>query len=200
MDSLRSSNSEGNRSTTSYESRHSTSLSSHSSDSGSRAQYPLRTAALIHPKLHILSPISDKSSLEHNAELLEATAPLALGSDVLKPTGISVKHKLFVPNRTLSVLSGVPSGVTDEIQGSDSGISLHSRDGTKSKSAFQPFSSSSAARSDKIGAAGSGTAAVGGGTTSGLSLPDDIASLPFDMPKLVRRRQLLEQVILSQDG
>lgn len=198
MDSLRSSNSEGNRSTTSYESRHSTSLSSHSSDSGSRALYPLRTAALIHPKLHILSPISDKSSLEHNAELLEATAP-----EVLKST-VSIKQKLFVPTRSHLTLSSVPSGVTDEIQGSDSGISLHSRDGTKSKSAFQPFSSSSAATrgGDKSGSVGgggggSGPTAVCGGTTSGLSLPDDIASLPFDMPKLVRRRQLLQEQVCN---
>lgn len=34
------------------------------------------------------------------------------------------------------------------------------------------------------------------GNNSGLSLPDDISNLPFDMPKLGRRKQLLDQVIL----
>lgn len=68
MESIRSSTSEGNRSTSSSESHHSTSLSSHSSDSGPSLSYPLRAPTLIHSKLHILSPISDKSSQEPGSE------------------------------------------------------------------------------------------------------------------------------------
>lgn len=68
MESLRSSTSEGNRSTTSSESHHSTSLSSHSSDSGPSLSYPLRAPLILHTKLHILSPISDKSSQEPGSE------------------------------------------------------------------------------------------------------------------------------------
>ena len=80
MESLRSSTSEGNRSTSSSESRHSTSLSSHSSDSGStncyhhyhhhHHQQSSLSCFLTHhaTKLHILSPISDKSSQEPASE------------------------------------------------------------------------------------------------------------------------------------
>lgn len=119
MESLRSSTSEGNRSTTSYESRHSTSLSSHSSDSGSRALYPLRTAALIHSKLHILSPISDKSSLEHNSEIFEANARHGFGMKMSQPPpSLEIPaatasenpnrgaKKLFLQNKTLLMLGG----------------------------------------------------------------------------------------------
>lgn len=124
-------------------------------------------------------------------------AAVSCGDAVIRAP--SVKQKLFAPNRTHLMLSAAPGALKDEMQGSDSGISLHSRDGTKSKSAFQPFSSSGSAtaRADKNGG---GTMAAAGGTTSGLSLPDDIASLPFDMPKLVRRRQLLEQVSVGFCG
>lgn len=110
MESLRSSTSEGNRSTTSFESRHSTSLSSHSSDSGSRALYPLRTQALIHSKLHILSPISDKSSLEHNSELFEAANNRVSGGKVDSGQAASVAEhpksakKLFLQNKALLLL------------------------------------------------------------------------------------------------
>lgn len=68
MESIRSSTSEGNRSTSSSESRHSTSLSSHSSDSVPGVTNPLRVPIVIHSKLHILSPISDKSSQEPGSE------------------------------------------------------------------------------------------------------------------------------------
>lgn len=213
MESLRSSNSEGNRSTTSYESRHSTSLSSHSSDSGSRALYPLRAAALIHSKMHILSPISDKSSLEHTAEMAErdslsGASALAVAADSNKAAAVSTARRLFMPaHRTHLLLAG-----TEEMQGSDSGISLQSTRGDtasgaaagKSKSAFQPFSGSLAAR-EKLSLGGNNAAATGSGTatTSGLmSLADDIGSLPFDMPKLIRRRQqlLAEQKQCTSDS
>lgn len=204
-ESLRSSTSEGNRSTTSYESRHSTSLSSHSSDSGSRALYPLRTAALINSKLHILSPISDKSSLEHNSEIFEANARHGFGMKISQPppsleipvSTVSENpnrgaKKLFLQNKTLLMLGGniqilfvVCSVINipytgDEIQGSDSGISLQSREGAKSKAIFTNLSSR-----DKT---------MTTSNTSGLSLPEDYGNLPFDMPKLGRRKQLLDQV------
>ncbi|XP_052871648.1 uncharacterized protein LOC128277245, partial [Anopheles cruzii] len=70
MESLKSSTSEGNRSTSSSDSRHSSSLSSHSSDSGPSllAAFPLRVPVVVHNKLNILSPISDKSSQEPGSE------------------------------------------------------------------------------------------------------------------------------------
>lgn len=68
MESLKSSTSEGNRSTSSSDSRHSSSLSSHSSDSGHTIAFPLRAPVIIHNKLNILSPISDKSSQEPGSE------------------------------------------------------------------------------------------------------------------------------------
>lgn len=71
----------------------------------------------------------------------------------------------------------------DEIQGSDSGISLQSRDGAKSKTIFTNFSSR-----DKT---------MTTSNTSGLSLPEDYGNLPFDMPKLGRRKQLLDQVSMQ---
>ncbi|CAB3383688.1 Hypothetical predicted protein [Cloeon dipterum] len=65
LDSLRSSTSEGNRSTTSSASRRSDSLSSHSSDSGGDLRRAVTSRCpplgLLSNKLHILSPISDKS-------------------------------------------------------------------------------------------------------------------------------------------
>lgn len=114
MESIRSSTSEGNRSTTSYESRHSTSLSSHSSDSGSRALYPLRTTALIHSKLHILSPISDKSSLEHTSEIFDnnirtggATAITCKNNNdgqEMNAIEMPKTNKMFLQNKNLLML------------------------------------------------------------------------------------------------
>lgn len=168
MESIRSSTSEGNRSTTSTESRHSSSMSSHSSDSGPSMVRPLRVPILIHPKLQILSPISDKSAQEpvsDNCEKLKQT-PDENGEKIIEDNIDGVKQKKRpAASKTLLLIA------RDEIQGSDSGISLHSRD-DKSKL--------SALCDNKI--------------DNATGLPQDLKDLPFDMPKLRRRRILLNQV------
>lgn len=70
IDSIRSSTSDGARSTSSSESRRSSSISSHDSDSGTNIIYPLKNYAL-NTKLHILSPISDKSVQEPDVDLFK---------------------------------------------------------------------------------------------------------------------------------
>lgn len=165
MESIRSSTSEGNQSTTSTESRHSSSLSSHSSDSGPSIVRPLRVPTLIHPKLQILSPISDKSAQEPVSENCEKNQTPAdeNGEKAIDENIDSVKQKKRpAASKTLLLIA------RDEIQGSDSGISLHSRDEKGKLSALCD---------NKIDNA------------TGL-----LQDLPFDMPKLRRRRILLNQV------
>lgn len=185
IESLRSSTSEGNRSTTSSESRRSGSLSSHSSDSGAQLRYPLRAPVIIHANMNVLSPISDKS-IDPNDPNATATRNLQLFSnadgggtklDIGNSASENQKAKRrYLQNRASLLLK-------DEIQGSDSGISLQSRDDSKSKNLAlhnfnnqvkpQPFNN------------------------SGLSLPEEFANLPFDMPKLRSRKLLSEQVIFA---
>jgi SH2 domain-containing adapter protein B/D/E/F len=159
MESIRSSTSDGNQSTTSSESRHSSSLSSHSSDSGPSIARPLRVPTLIHPKLQILSPISDKSAQE---PVLENCEKNQTSADENGEKAIDEKQKKRPTSKTLLLIA------RDEIQGSDSGISLHSRDEKGKLSALCD---------NKI--------------DNATGLPQD---LPFDMPKLRRRRILLNQV------
>lgn len=170
MESIRSSTSEGNRSTTSTESRHSSSLSSHSSDSGASVARPLRVPVLIHPKLQVLSPISDKSTQEPVSETSDAlnnkkqTPDENNGDKIIEDNNIDnkdVKQQKRRPaaSKTLLLIA------RDEIQGSDSGISLHSRDDKGKLSALCD---------NKI--------------DNATGLPQDLKDLPFDMPKLRRRR------------
>lgn len=71
----------------------------------------------------------------------------------------------------------------DEIQGSDSGISLQSRDDSKSRSAFQRFGLQKLGLTiDKVD------------NNSAVVLPQDLNDLPFDMPKLRRRKIIPQQV------
>jgi SH2 domain-containing adapter protein B/D/E/F len=157
MESIRSSTSEGNRSTTSTESRHSSTLSSHSSDSGPSIARPLRVPVLIHPKLQILSPISDKSAQEPVSDTNltpKNQTPDEIGGDDVKQ-----RKQRPAASKTLLLIA------RDEIQGSDSGISLHSRDDKAKLSALCD---------NKI--------------DNATGLPQDLKDLPFDMPKLRRRR------------
>lgn len=109
MESLRSSTSEGNRSTTSSESRHSSTLSSHSSDSGAKMRYPPRPNMNLHSKLHILSPISDKSLQDPTSEIVEGNV---VGDKVTKVSPQNgrefenFKSKKFPQNRALTLLAG----------------------------------------------------------------------------------------------
>ncbi|XP_017114404.1 uncharacterized protein LOC108137294 [Drosophila elegans] len=265
MESLRSSTSEGNRSTSSSESRHSSSLSSHSSESGgsggsggsSSVAYPLRSAAppqpllLQHSKLHILSPISDKSSQEpasasasseqsqqqqsqQQQQQQQQKAPMAMqeedssgapahaeknhgGTLQVNPVVVSLKQprNRAAPNKALLQLA-------DELLGSDSGISLHSREEGKPQTlALQRLTlpklqliGASEGTATSSGGSGSGGGAGGGGgggassaagvsgsgsTGTAAGLPQDLRDLPFDMPKL-RRRKTLQQEAACTSG
>ncbi|KAF5285702.1 hypothetical protein FQA39_LY16508 [Lamprigera yunnana] len=165
MESIRSSTSEGNRSTTSSESHRSSSLSSHDSDSGANTGFSAPQAGFLSHanKLHILSPISDKSSQEPTSETSDNNrnnnSQKCSPEDTATPE--TVKSKRRAPqNKNLSNL-GFHNG-DPEIQGSDSGISIQSREGVTSRFAF----------------------------TNELPIPhqQDLVNLPFDMPKLRRRR------------
>nr|XP_013101135.1 unnamed protein product [Stomoxys calcitrans] len=225
MESLRSSTSEGNRSTSSSESRHSTSLSSHSSESGSSSvAFPLRAPVVIHSKLHILSPISDKSSQEPASELSEQNktqnaSPEDGGPasghansqhhqqqqlqqqqqqhqerENMRPTPQlqidALKKRRPPANKTLMQL-------TDEILGSDSGISLHSREDGKPLMSLQKFTlpTLNFPPNDK-GNNHSDISAVGAMSNS-VGLPQDLRDLPFDMPKLRRRKTLQQDACTS---
>ncbi|KPI99672.1 SH2 domain-containing adapter protein B [Papilio xuthus] len=188
MESLRSSNSEGDRSTTSSESRHSSSLSSHSSDSGNvpftKSLHHMQLSGFGHhpTKLHILSPISDKSSQEPGSETSDnnknnnsqkvSPEDLETGNASLMTTDIAPKIKRrALQNKNLLNLSFRHSVAGDtEIQGSDSGISIHSREGVDSRNAFINFKNSSSVEEEK------------------KNDDVDLSDLPFDMPKLRRRR------------
>ncbi|XP_066590989.1 formin-J isoform X2 [Prorops nasuta] len=221
MESIRSSTSEGNRSTSSSESRHSTSLSSHSSDSGSNCyhhhhhhhQQTTLTGFLTHHanKLHILSPISDKSSQEQASETSDnnrnnnsqkaspeesmiennvtgsninntntvntSTNTNTNTNSVTSPMDSSFKKRRTPPNKNLINLALQSSSSGDaEIQGSDSGISIESRAGIKCK----PF----------------GFHLLKPQQLDNINLADneaELSDLPFDMPKLRRRRLLMQQ-------
>lgn len=187
MESLRSSNSEGDRSSSSSESRHSSSLSSHSSDSGN---VPLMKSHHMHlsgfghhpTKLHILSPISDKSSQEPASETSDnnknnnsqkvSPEDNETGNTALQTTVeiVAKPKRRALQNRNLLNLTFRHSTPGDtEIQGSDSGISIHSREGVDSRNAFINFKNSNTEEERK-------------------DEDEDFSELPFDMPKLRRRR------------
>ncbi|CAH2049349.1 unnamed protein product, partial [Iphiclides podalirius] len=186
MESLRSSNSEGDRSSSSSESRHSSSLSSHSSDSGNvpfaKSLHHMQLSGFGHHpnKLHILSPISDKSqepgsetsdNNKNNNSQKVSPEDLETGNAAVT-TEIATKTKRrALQNKNLLNISFRHSVTGDtEIQGSDSGISIHSREGVDSRNAFINFKNSSSVKEEKKGD------------------DVDLSDLPFDMPKLRRRR------------
>lgn len=109
IDSLRSSTSEGNRSTTSSESRRSSSISSHDSDSGANILYPLRNQSTINSKLHVLSPISDKSVQEQGLEIVETSQNCDKTNIVNDNVSLIEDQQLMKEqkpsNKTLSLLS-----------------------------------------------------------------------------------------------
>ncbi|KYB29829.1 hypothetical protein TcasGA2_TC030888 [Tribolium castaneum] len=137
MESIKSSTSEGNRSTTSSDSRQSSSLSSHSSDSGGTKAYcgTQNSSFLAHAnKLHILSPISDKSSQEPISETSDNNrnnnSQKCSPEEAATPETMKVKRRLPQNKNLLNL--GFHAGDL-EIQGSDSGISIQSREGIKSR-------------------------------------------------------------------
>lgn len=196
MESLRSSNSEGDRSSSSSESRHSSSLSSHSSDSGNvpftKSHHMQLSGFGHHPaKLHILSPISDKSSQEPASETSDnnknnnsqkvSPEDCETGNTTIQTTVeiVAKPKRRALQNRNLLNLTFRHSTAGDaEIQGSDSGISIHSREGSDSRNAFINFKNSNTEEEKKIDDV-------------------DLSDLPFDMPKLRRRRAEAEADLRS---
>ena len=179
MESLRSSTSEGNRSTSSSESRHSTSLSSHSSDSGGtncyhHHQQPSMTGFLTHHanKLHILSTENNVMATNN----VTNTNTTGNTNSVTSPMDTSFKKRRTPQNKNLINLALQSSSSGDaEIQGSDSGISIESRAGIKCK----PFGFHLLKPQ-----------------LDNINLVDnepELSDLPFDMPKLRRRRLLMQQ-------
>ncbi|CAG9790908.1 unnamed protein product [Diatraea saccharalis] len=197
MESLRSSNSEGDRSSSSSESRHSSSLSSHSSDSGNvpfTKSHHMQLSGFGHhtAKLHILSPISDKSSQEPASETSDnnknnnsqkvSPEDGETGNNTIQTTVeiVAKPKRRALQNRNLLNLTFRHSTTGDaEIQGSDSGISIHSREGVDSRNAFINFKNSNTEVERK--------------DDDDLDLSD----LPFDMPKLRRRRAEAEADLRS---
>lgn len=182
LESIRSSTSEGNRSTTSTDSHHSSSLSSHSSDSavGNGYHYPvslqLGNRFLNQNKMHVLSPISDKSfqepcseSSEINRNNSQKVSPEEKCASPSETQWTEHKAKRRLPqnknvvNLSLPFVNNAPSGDLETHHGSDSGISIESR--SDNNKVLQ--------------------------TT-------DLNDLPFDMPKLRRRR--LQQMQLTQSS
>lgn len=145
----------------------------------------MRAPVIVHANMNILSPISDKS-LEPSFELCDGGAakkniqgPALAGAEdgaVAGAAGAGDKAKRrYLQNRASLLLK-------DEIQGSDSGISLQSRDEFKSKNlALHNFTSNQPPHLMF--------------NNSELSLPEDIANLPFDMPKLRGRKIVPDQVM-----
>lgn len=188
MESIRSSTSEGNCSTSSTESHLSASLSSHSSDSSSIRNYPLRAPVIVHANMNILSPISDKSLEPGFTDLgdnLMAKKSLQLtaiaGGAESGAAQVTAGSSTAADKAKRRYLQNRASLLKDEIQGSDSGISLQSRDEIKSKNlALQNFNNHQPQHLMF--------------NNSELSLPEDIANLPFDMPKLRSRKIVQDQV------
>lgn len=209
IESIHSSASDGNRSSISSGSRHSASLSSHSSDSSARVRYPLRAPVIVHANMNILSPISDKSIQESsemfasgasrkNLQIFNENAPsVGPAKEFTKQTSVDMmllenqksNKRRYLQNRASLLLK-------DEIQGSDSGISLQSRDDTKIKSLALPNLNGGQQKPESQ--SNQSQASNQTFNNSGLSLPDDIANLPFDMPKLRRNLLLSEQVSCNE--
>lgn len=196
MESIKSSTSEGNRSTTSTESYHSSSLSSHSSDSGRNASFPaIKTSAFLTHcnKLHMLSPISDKSSQEPTSDMSDNNrnnnSHKYLLEEVTTPETTKRRQRRLPQNRNVLNLGFHISG--KEIQGSDSGISIQSREGIKSKFELAVADLSAPGRQDfkdlpfdipnRLKLNNQDVC------TSSSATSVDLRDLPFDMPKLRRR-------------
>uniref|UniRef100_A0A336JY69 SH2 domain-containing adapter protein D n=1 Tax=Culicoides sonorensis TaxID=179676 RepID=A0A336JY69_CULSO len=174
IDSIHSSISDGARSTSSSDSRQSSSISSHESDSGTNILFQSKKQLYFNAKLQILSPISDKSVQDPDVDLMKnrdsknpcAQASLSTESEFIQYDNIP-KQNITFSKKVLSSLA------TQEIRGSDSGISLQSREDSKSKLVYKKTDEPP----DETG------------------LPHGLKDLPFDMPKLRRRRTSPKNII-----
>lgn len=181
LESIRSSTSEGNRSTTSTDSRRSSSISSHSSDSavGSGGypfslNFPPGNRYLNQSKMHVLSPISDKSFQEVCSE----------GSEVGRSGGAVTPPK------------GSPRQSRPHTPEADSGAATHKLKKRLPLSKGGISLASCVADSESHQCSDSGISMESRSDTSKLAPNGDLCDLPFDMPKLRRRR--LQQMQLTQ--
>ncbi|XP_065225779.1 uncharacterized protein DDB_G0283357 [Planococcus citri] len=205
LESIRSSTSEGNRSTTSTDSHHSSSLSSHSSDSavGTGAyHYPaglqLGNRFLNQNKMHVLSPISDKSFQEAGSE----------SSEINRNTTTTTKS----PDAADVVVKRPNSPSEQQQQRTTDGHKSSKRSLPQNKNVASlslPFSTNNAHPHPPSSSAAAGDTEVHHGSDSGISIEsrsdtnkmmqnNDLNDLPFDMPKLRRRR--LQQMQLTQSS
>lgn len=162
-------------------------------------------------KLHILSPISDKSSQEPVSETSDnnrnnnsqkaspeetdhITSPISTTKVPTtdsqlwgEPTGIKMKRRApqnkNLINLTLQQQQQSSSSGEAEIQGSDSGISIESRAGTKGAKLYNLTGFSFTKQANN---------ADNNESADNELQTADYSDLPFDMPKL-RRRRLLQQ-------
>uniref|UniRef100_A0A8D8WT80 SH2 domain-containing adapter protein D n=2 Tax=Cacopsylla melanoneura TaxID=428564 RepID=A0A8D8WT80_9HEMI len=163
LESINSSSSNNSRSN---------SISSHSSDGASNF-------SMVHPirqtKLNILSPISDKSFLEQSSEHDSHKTTVAVIIEDKKPSPDSVSSK---NKKRVLQNKNLPNKI-DNHQGSDSGISVESKNDLF-KDFNHSFEQKSAKKRDQ-------------NATSAFQHRDsinsiDIQELPFDMPKLRKKR------------
>ncbi|XP_039291886.1 uncharacterized protein LOC111059465 [Nilaparvata lugens] len=215
LESIRSSTSDGNRSTTSSDSPASSSLSSHSSDNpvagcGKSAGLSLSLSLPLSRSLHlqhILSPISDKSGHEQNSETSDNNRnnnSQGTPDDVTSPTSLIVAGDQ--PIACTAEPTKVASSITTTTKVSSTMLATSSKSSRRSTSHAQ--------NRNLVRLAPDGdTMHQAGGSDSGISIecplmavsnlkPSldtsqsqvDLSDLPFDMPKLRRRRmQQLQQ-------
>ncbi|EAA05448.4 AGAP010886-PA, partial [Anopheles gambiae str. PEST] len=223
MESLKSSTSEGNRSTSSSDSRHSSSLSSHSSDSGPSLAFPLRVPVAIHNKLNILSPISDKSSQEPGSETSdinnrnnnsqkhgtlgkkegeESAGGGVVGTEAVKT---NVTKRRSAPNKALLLITGkLGFGWESLAQWEKVGTFIdvdkfyNEKKGTKTNEnwIYSDLKSRTNFLNASLQRASLGQDKQGDHGKGQSGLPQDLSDLPFDMPKLRRRRAHLQQVMV----
>lgn len=162
LDSLNSSSSNNSRSN---------SISSHSSDGGGASNYNVPSHHLVrHAKLNILSPISDKSSMDPSSEYESNKVNTVAIIEEKKPSPDPVSSK---SRRRILQNKNFPNRI-DNHQGSDSGISMESK-----TDLFKDFNSSL----DKSGKNRNKEYSRHRDSVNSI----DIQDLPFDMPKLKKR-------------
>ncbi|XP_047096639.1 SH2 domain-containing adapter protein B [Schistocerca piceifrons] len=213
LESIRSSTSEGNRSTSSSDSRRSTSLSSHSSDSSGADRYhlPLGSGMQTTPgsgmgggvgggmgrfsnKLHILSPISDKSSQEPASSTETSDNNRNNNSTRASPED----QGGITPTNETNTNTNTNTNVTATITTSNGpGGAVTQAEGRFAKRQRAPQNRNLI---NLMGLHQSSGEAEVQGSDSGISIesrtghqhPGDFSELPFDMPKLRRRQRQLQ--------
>ncbi|XP_049938766.1 SH2 domain-containing adapter protein B [Schistocerca serialis cubense] len=220
LESIRSSTSEGNRSTSSSDSRRSTSLSSHSSDSSGADRYhlPLGSGMQTTPgsglgggvgggmgrfsnKLHILSPISDKSSQEPASSTETSDNNRNNNSTRASPEdqgGITPTNETNTNTNVTATIttSNGPGGAVTQAEGrfakrqrapqNRNLINLMGLHQSSGEAEVQGSDSGISIESR------TGHQHHHSGESSYLQAAGDFSELPFDMPKLRRRQRQLQ--------